>query len=71
MMSFITVVAETPNGQSQEYVWVGDENDIYALKSFMRSCKRDCADRFECPDDWDCDEWYAQTIVAYYKEDIK
>lgn len=68
MVVFVKVTAQTPHGDTHEYMWMGDldtPNDQTRLIKFMVECCDDCADRFGCPDEWDSNEWRNQTSAMW------
>lgn len=68
MTSFLKIIATTPNGDFNEYSFMGDlfsESDQNRLKDFTKFCRRDTADRFCAPDNWDVDEWVNETSVEF------
>ena len=68
MIELIKVTAKTPNGDSQEYMFMGDldtEEDQGRLIEFMLDCCDDCSDRFSCPDNWEPELWRNSTRAMW------
>ena len=68
MLSFYKVTAETPGGDTNEYVFFGDldQNDeqVRFIK-FMIECCKDCANRFIAPRGWKEKDWKNQTRAEW------
>lgn len=55
MNRYIKVIARTPNGDTSDYMFMGDidrRNEEIRFVNFMMKCADDCADRFSAPEDW-------------------
>lgn len=68
MVEFIKVTAKTPKGETHEYMFMGDldnVNDQARLIDFMMKCCDDCADRYGVPDDWNATDWHEQTMAMW------
>lgn len=68
MTSFLKVTAITPNGNFSEYMFMGDlksENDQNRLKKFTDFCRKETADRFCAPFNWDAEEWERATAIEF------
>lgn len=68
MITYLKVIAKTPLGNTQEYSFMGDmdsDDEIDRFVDFMVSCCDDCADRYDCPDEWDANEWHSKTKVTW------
>ena len=68
MVDFVKVTAKTPNGDTAEYMFMGDFHlieEIDRFFQFMINCCDDCADRFNAPDNWDALAWHEQTMAKW------
>ena len=68
MNRYIKVIARTPNGDTSDYMFMGDidrRNEEIRFVNFMMKCADDCADRFCAPEDWNVQDWFSQTKVSY------
>lgn len=68
MITYLKVIAKTPLGDTQEYSFMGDmdsDSEIERFLNFMIFCCDDCADRYDCPDEWDADEWHSKTLATW------
>ena len=68
MIEFIRVTTKTPNGDSKQYMYMGDLNTdegAVDFAEFMVKCCDDTADFFSAPDDWDADKWLNSTMAMW------
>lgn len=68
MITFLKVIAKTPLDDIHEYSFMGDmdsDSEVERFINFMVSCCDDCADRYDCPDEWDADEWHSKTSATW------
>ena len=68
MTEAICVTAKTPNGDTCEYIFIGNLDtpaDQIRFSEFMIQCCDDCADWYGCPVGWDEEKWHNQTMAMW------
>lgn len=74
MVEFFKITTLTPNGDSKEYMYMGEiktPEDTAKFSEFMVECCDDTSDFFGCPDDWDPIKWRDSTCARWEAIDSK